>query len=360
MLDYFIKNIRIIDGSGQKSYIGNIGIENGKLHLCDDDVPACETVDGAGLCAAPGFIDSHSHGDLLLGSEDARLFKTTQGITTELAGQCGLSMAPVCRENLEAIQNMLNMGTTWFPEEMGSWKSFQDYMEYADKLDMTAHAKFYVGHSTLRIAVMGMENRPATAGELDAMQGLLREAMEAGAAGFSTGLIYTPSCYAEEQEIISLAKVIAPFNGVYASHMRNEADGILDSMEETIRVGQQAGVLVDISHHKMMGRPNWGKQKQTLEMIHNANKNGLAVICDQYPYARCITTLNACMPPWHFHKGFESMTDQLRSPAFRAQLRREMEDPKTPYNNFYLNAGGWEGVSVYSSAKTPEAEVCIY
>jgi N-acyl-D-amino-acid deacylase len=356
MLDVLIKNARIIDGSGALSAVGSVGIKDGKIVMSQGGEDAAEIIDAAGRCVCPGFIDAHSHGDLILGSEDAHLFKTTQGVTTEVVGQCGLSMAPAVPENLAAIQNMLSMGTTWFPEDMKNWTSYSRFLDYADKQPLTANAKMYIGHSSLRIAVMGMANRPATGKELDTMKGILREAMEAGAAGFSTGLIYTPSCYAEEKEIIELAKVIEAFDGVYASHMRNESYAIVDAVKETINVGRQAGVRVDISHHKMLGKPNWGTQEQTLKLIHNANDEGIRVICDQYPYTCNMTTLNACMPPWYFENGFHAMTDKLLDPAFRVKLKAEMEDPDTPYDNYYLNAGGWDGVYVYSAAKTPLAE----
>lgn len=356
MLDILITNANIVDGSGKSAYRGNVGVKDGKLVMDVQDTEVVKTIDAAGRYLAPGFIDAHSHGDMILGTEDAHLFKTTQGVTTEIVGQCGLSMAPVVPEHLQAIQNMLAMGTTWFPEDMKNWNTFSRYLEYADQQPLTANAKMYIGHSSLRIAVMGMENRPSTDKELDTMKGILRDAMESGAAGFSTGLIYTPSCYAEEKEIIELAKVIAPFNGIYASHMRDEANFVVDAVKETINIGRQAGVRVDISHHKMLGKPNWGKQKETLRLIHEANEEGIPTVCDQYPYTRNMTTLNACMPPWHFENGFSSMTEKLRDPNFRKKVRAEMEDLSTPYDNYYLNAGGWSGVYVYSAAKTPEAE----
>lgn len=359
MLDYLIINATIIDGSGSPAHHGSIGIKDGKFVTASGTEPAVHTIDAAGRIAAPGFIDAHSHGDLILGSEDARLFKTQQGVTTELAGQCGLSMAPVSPEHLAPVQTLLSMGTASFPEEMNSWKYFSQYLDYAEKQPKTADFSAYVGHSTLRIAAMGMENRPATDRELDRMKGLLHEAMESGALGFSTGLIYTPSCYAEEKELVELAKVIAPFGGIYASHMRDEARDVIPATAETIRIGQKAGVMVDISHHKMMGRSNWGKQKETLRMIHEANEQGFPVICDQYPFPRSMTTLNACMPPWYFSDGFEVMTERLKDPAFRAKVRAEMEDPNGGYDNSYLNSGGWDGVYIYLAANTPDAEGCF-
>lgn len=356
MLDCLIKNAKIIDGSGRKAYAGSIGIKQGKLILSNLTEEAAQTIDAAGRYVTPGFIDAHSHGDFILGSEDAQLFKTTQGVTTEIAGQCGLSMAPVAPENLAAVQNMLSVGTNWFSDDMVNWSSFDRYLEYADAQPKTANAKMYIGHSTLRIAVMGMENRPSTDKELDTMKGLLREAMEAGAAGLSTGLIYTPSCYAEEKEVVELAKVIAPFGGTYASHMRNEAEFVTEAVRETIDVGRKAGVQVNISHHKILGKRNWGKQKETLRLIHEANDEGLSVICDQYPYTRCMTTLNACMPPWYLSKGFDALAEELKDPEFRARIKAEMSDAATPYDNFYLNAGGWDGIYVYFATKTPKAE----
>ena len=356
MLDVLIKNAKVIDGSGAPAYSGSVGIENGKIVLAQGDEEAREVIDAKGRYVCPGFIDAHSHGDLILGTEDAHLFKTTQGVTTEIVGQCGLSMTPVSEENLEDIQSLLAMGTTSFPDDMVNWTSYSRWLEWADKQSLTANVKMYVGHSSLRIAAMGMANRPATDEELEKMKGILREAMEPGAAGFSTGLIYTPSCYAEEKEVIELAKVIAPYNGIYASHMRNESDQVVEAVKETINVGRQAGVRVDISHHKMLGKPNWGRQKETLKLIHEAREEGIQVICDQYPYTCNMTTLNACMPPWYFENGFRSMTEKLKDPEFREKLRAEMENPETPYDNYYLNAGGWKGVYVYSSPKTPQAE----
>mgnify|MGYP000984035267 FL=1 len=181
MLDVLIKNANIIDGTGKPAYKGSIGISGGKLVMADGSEEATAVIDASGKYVSPGWIDAHSHGDLILGSEDAHLFKTTQGVTTELTGQCGLSMAPVMPENLAAVQNMLSMGTTWFPDDMKNWSSFARFLEYADQQKLTANAKMYIGHSSLRIAVMGMANRPATDAELDRMKGILREAMEDGA-----------------------------------------------------------------------------------------------------------------------------------------------------------------------------------
>ena len=363
MLDVLIKNGEIVDGSGSPSYTGSVGIKDGKLVMGadTDSQTATRVVDAAGKLVCPGFIDAHSHGDLIIGSEDAHLFKTTQGVTTECMGQCGLSMVPVTPENLKASQNILTMGTRSFPEDMRNWTHYDRFLDYVKTQNLTCNGKMYIGHSNLRIAVMGMADRPANDKELDHMKGLLREAMEEGCAGFSTGLIYTPSCYAAEEEIIELAKVIAPFDGIYASHMRNEGEYIEDAVAETINVGRKAGVRVDLSHHKMLGHRYWGKWRNTLAQVHKANDEGTLVFLDQYPYERCMTTLNVCMPPHYFSDGFAAMAERLKDKAFRAQVKREMCDPATPYDNFFLHCGEtpedcFAGIFVYLASKTPEAE----
>ena len=356
MLDLLIKNARIIDGTGAPAYVGAVGVKGGKLVMANGSEDATQVIDAAGRCLVPGFIDSHSHTDLMIGSNDSHIFKTNQGITTEVVGQCGLSVAPIDPKSLSDVQERLTSGTTFFHDDMVNWTTFESYLEYADTLPKTTNIKSYVGHSSLRIAAMGLENRPATAEELDKMKGMLREAMQAGAAGFSTGLIYTPSCYATDEEIVELAKVAAEYDGIYASHMRDESNLVVESVKETINVGRLSGVRVCISHHKMLGKQNWGRQKETLSLINEANAEGVSVICDQYPYTRNMTSLNACMPPWHFSEGHAAVTERLKDKSFRAKMRAEIEDPNTPYDNYFLNAGGFGGIYVYTAENTPNAE----
>ena len=189
MLDVLIQNASIVDGTGVPAYQGSVGIREGKLTLDVDNQPARETIDAAGRVLAPGFIDAHSHGDLILGEEFARLCKTSQGVTTEIGGQCGLSIAPVNPQRLELLQGQLAVGALSFPEEMAGFTSFQSYCSYADRVPKTANMAMYIGHSTLRIAVMGFDNREPTRDELEQMKAHLREAMDHGAMGLSTGLI---------------------------------------------------------------------------------------------------------------------------------------------------------------------------
>ncbi len=356
MLDCLILNAKIVDGTGKPSYKGCVGIKDGKIVVAKGTEEAKEIIQANGCVVAPGFIDPHSHGDFSVAQEELYILKTNQGITTELVGNCGSSAAPVNVKNIEHLKNLLSIITSKYPEDMTNWTSFEGYLKYIDCCPKTTNSLFLVGHNTLRIAVMGMENRPSTPKELDAMKCLLREAMESGAAGFSTGLIYTPGCYADPDEVLELAKVIEPFDGIYASHMRNEAEGVTDSVKEVIEIGRRAGVRVNISHHKILGKQNWGKQKETLELIKRANEEGIKVFCDQYPYTKCMTSTNACMPPWHLSGGYDVLSEKLKSKEFRLQIKGEMENPDTPYDNFFLNSGGWDGVYVTSTANTSIAE----
>lgn len=353
MLDILIINGTMIDGSGAPAQKGCIGIKDGKLVHAAGTEEAERVIDASGCIVCPGFIDAHSHGDRLLGTEDGRLFKTPQGITTEQCGNCGASQAPVALERAEELQKALSRNTPL--ETVKSWSDYNAYLQHAENCQKSANVRFYVGHRILRQGVMGMDNRQPTKKELDRMCSMLREAMEAGAAGLSTGLIYVPACYAQTDEIVELAKVIAPFGGIYASHMRSESEGLVDAVRETIDVGRQAGTRVCISHHKVLGRPNWGMQKETLQLIQQANDEGVHVTCDQYPYTRNMTSLYSCMPNWHFSRGMGHVADMLKDEAFRKTVRAEMEDPATPYDNYYLNAGGWGGVYITSMPKTKDA-----
>ncbi len=353
MLDKLIIGAKVIDGSAEPKEIKSVGVRDGKIVVDPKENTAKEVIDATGKVLCPGFIDPHSHGDRLIATEDGRLFKTVQGITTELCGNCGSSYAPIGGEYKESI-----IATKMFyhsDDIVKNWDTFDDYLKYAETHDLSANARFYVGHGMLRRSVMGVENRPATKKELEEMKARLRAAMEAGAAGFSTGLIYVPGCYAETDEVVELAKVIAPFNGIYASHIRNESDKVVESVEEVLHIGREAGVRTNISHHKVQGRDNWGKQEITLEMIDKANAQGYHTTCDLYPFLRSMNTMRSLLPPWHYSEGLPTFISRLSDPAYRKQLKEEMTSPETPYDNFYRNAGGWDGVFIAQADLTTDA-----
>ncbi|MCI8704879.1 MAG: D-aminoacylase [Anaerotignum sp.] len=356
--DLVIENTAIIDGSGAPAFAGKVAARDGKLYILPEegDVDAVRKIDAKGQYTCPGFIDPHSHGDVPLGAEYASLSKISQGITTHVAGMCGFSMFPVNPENLGLLQESLGLLGNAFPEEMDTFTSCENFLRYSDTVKRPENTMFLIGHVTLRVAVMGYADRVPEKAELEQMKGLLREAMEHGAAGLSSGLVYVPSAYAQEEELAELCKVVAEYGGIYTTHMRDEAAKSIQSLKEAISVAKKTGVRLIISHHKIQGHQNWGMSKQTLELIHQAIAEGVRISCDQYPYTASMTHLSVCAPPKYFTNGLSGMLEYLKDPKMREEIKREMNDPATPYDNFYLHAGGWEGVLISCAPQYPEAE----
>lgn len=359
MLDWLIQNTKIIDGTNRKAYLGNIGIQSGKLIVSPTDLQAHHIMNGHGLTLCPGFIDSHSHSDLCLNADPSVSFlcKISQGITSEVTGQCGVSLFPVSKEHLSDIRQTVlgSLVNETMKAQISDFSSFEKFLSYADQAPKIINYAFLVGHSTLRAAVMGLENRKATKGELSQMKALLQEAMEHGAKGLSSGLVYIPGAYSDREELIELCKVIAPYHGIYATHMRNEADQVCEAVAESIAVAEAAHVQLVISHHKICGRHNWGASKETLRLIHEANDRGVHVNLDMYPYHATQTTLNNCINPDYFSQPMDELLEQLKTEAFRKEIKSSMQEFPPRYDNPYLNAGGFDGILIISAPDTPKA-----
>lgn len=356
MLDYLLKNATIVDGSGAPAYVGTVGVKDGKICLNCADAEAKEVIDCTGKHLFPGFIDIHSHGDVVLGEEYGRLCKINQGITTEVTGNCGSSMFPINPEpqHLKDAQIVLSVCRPSFPDEMKEWTSFKNYKEYVKTLKLSSNAKIMTGHGILRLAVMDMDNRKPTPEEMQKMKDLLRETMEEGSFGLSTGLIYPPGCYAEEDEIVELLSVVKEYGGIYATHMRNEADTLVEATEEAIRIAKRADVPLWISHHKACGKGNWGKPKQTLKLIADAIAEGMDITVDQYPYPATMTNIKMCVPPEYFAMGAEKLTAFLKTAEGRAEIKAKILDESYPFENQWRNCGGFSGIYISSLPETPE------
>lgn len=356
-MDTIIRNITIVDGSGAPAFVGNVGIREGKVYVNPADTDAKNIIDGTGKHICPGFIDSHSHGDQILGQPQAKLSKVSQGITTELAGQCGGSMFPIDAKTIDMAKGLLAIGTLSFPEEMPTWVDGKSYFDWAHKVPLAANMKLFIGHTTLRIAVMGYDNRRPTDAEMKRMKDLVRDAMEQGAMGLSSGLIYAPGGYGDVEELSELCKVVAEYNGFYATHMRSESDYLVEAVEEALEIGRRSGAKVWISHHKACGRANWGKIQKTLQLIDEANAAGMQVTVDHYPYTANMTNLNIPIPPKYFQtNGVDGVVELLKDPEARKQIQADMEKENCGYDNFYQNAGGFEGIFVSGCPELPEAD----
>ena len=284
--DLIITGGRVIDGSGGESMVADVVVQNSRITGVGDykDCDAQQRLNAEGKCVAPGFIDAHTHDDRVLLSSPDMPFKISQGVTTVVTGNCGVSLAPLTNVDPPPPLNLLGDR---------SWYRFGTTEEYATELQENPPAinsLMLVGHSTLRIATMDRLDRPATTKETLKMERLVDQAMEQGASGFSTGLEYPPSICASEDEVIALAKRASEAGGIYTTHMRNENDNVHLSIDETVRVASEANIRTVISHHKTCGKNNFGRTRETLAQIESA-KNSVDIHFDVYPYIASSTSL---------------------------------------------------------------------
>jgi N-acyl-D-amino-acid deacylase len=290
--DVLIRNATIVDGTGAARYEGDVGIKGQCIARIGDLQKAGATteIDASGLVVAPGFIDAHTHDDRLMLSGGDMAPKVSQGITTVVGGNCGVSLAPMPRPIPDPVTPPLNL-----LDDSGKWFRFASFAQYLDSLraqPAATNCAMLVGHSTLRVATMDDLSVPANADEIAAMRVLVDEAMRAGAIGVSTGLFYEPSMAAPTEEVIEICRPLREHGGVYCTHMRNEGDQVIESLIETFRIGREVGVPVVISHHKVVGVKNYGRSAETLQFIAEHMKNQ-EICLDCYPYPASSTILSA-------------------------------------------------------------------
>jgi N-acyl-D-amino-acid deacylase len=295
--DLVIRNASIFDGSGAAPVRSDLAIKGDRIaRIGVIESAGASEIDADGNALAPGFIDVHSHDDFAIFATPEMDFKVMQGVTTDVVGNCGMGAAP--------YQSALAMLNTMHPHAcVPIWEGYAGYFDAVDLDPPSVNVAVLVGHGTVRLAAMEDPKRAATAAEIDAMRALLREGIDAGAVGLSTGLIYEPGRYAATEEVIALAREMRGGTALYASHMRDEAAGLLDSVRETIRIGEEAGVAVQISHHKASGGENWGRVRESLALIESARAGGLDVTADQYPYTAGSTILSAVILNGAFDDG---------------------------------------------------------
>jgi len=329
-IDVLIKNGQVVDGTGNPWFYGDVAIAGERVvdvvapgSIKDSDVG--EVFDAQGLVVAPGFIDIQSHSIVPLMIDGRCLSKITQGVTTEIMGE-GSTPAPFGGR----IEQGLSAGVygermaEWV-ERAKTWPRFGDWLGAMITSGVSPNIGSFLGAGTLREYAMGLEMRAPTADELEQMRRVMAEAMEDGAFGPSHALIYPPDAYAKTEEIIEICKVAAKYNGLYITHMRSEADAIMEGVEEALRIGREGGLPVEIYHLKAAGKRNWGQMQQVIERIEAARKKGLDVTADMYPYAASGTGLSSVLPPWAAAEG--KLFDNLQDAGMRAKIKAESMQP---------------------------------
>lgn len=354
MLDILFKNFRVIDGTGNPWYRADVGVLDGKITRIGQLADSARTIiDGEGtLCLSPGFIDPHAHDEGCLFFEEAVFNKLSQGITTDISGNCGLSLAPVSEKYWEDSRKVFNLLTP--PDCISEFTSFDRFLQMAETKKIGLNMGFLVGHGALRIAIMGIENRQPSDEELEAMQDLLREALDNGATGLSFGLLYPPGSIAQQKEFVALCKIVKEKGRVFTIHIRDEANQVIESVAEAIEMARLSGAALNISHHKAIGKNNWGKIQTTLKMIEDANKEGLCVGFDQYPYNANCTNLSTILPPSYVLNDLALLIENLKTPEFREKAKADIYAAHEVWDNYVVNVG-FDGMLVIKAPATPDA-----
>jgi len=377
-----IKNGLIFDGTGSEPFEGDIGISQDKIAFINKKSevrsqkfnppspppPEAEekggkggfdrVIDAKGLAVAPGFIDTHAHSDFTLLADPRAEGKVCQGITTEINGNCGLSAAPLYGEVFKHREEDL--------KELGiqeRWSTFEDYFRILEKRSITLNFATLVGHGNIKACVTGYQNRKLLTAERRKMHALIKKSINEGAIGISTGLIYSPGVYSDTEELIEMARRCN--NLIYTSHMRSEGDTLIESIEEIIRIANEAGVNVHISHIKTSGEKNWQKIDNAISIIEKAQKEGIRITCDRYPYTAASTDLDTILPSWIYEGGAGEELKRLKSPKVQEKIKREIlyEHPQKRYwGNIHISSlssekNRWmEGKSIASIARHENSE----
>jgi N-acyl-D-aspartate/D-glutamate deacylase len=349
VLDILIKNGRIVDGSGSPWVRGDVGIKDGRIVLVRPWTPreaepaAARVIDAEGLCVAPGFIDIHTHSEMGVLAKPESREKIFQGVTTEILGNCGMSASPVLPANREMLKTYVSP-VLGHPEVDWTWTTLDEYYNRVEEQGCSLNVGTFIGLGTIRCAVMGFAERQPTASEMAAMKQLLAGAMEDGALGVSTGLVYAPGSYADNAEIAELSAVAAGYGGIYTTHMRDQGDHFLESIAESIAIGRKAQLPVVIAHHKVVGKANWGKVNQSLQMLDEARAAGQDVSSDVYPYLAGASTMVSILPSWVVEGGMERMLERLADPAARQRIKDDWATG-TNWDN-RVRVLGWENLLI--------------
>ncbi|MCX7638550.1 MAG: D-aminoacylase, partial [Cyclobacteriaceae bacterium] len=337
--DIIIRQGKIYDGSGNEPFVADIGINADTLAAIGDLSRAKGKTEilANGLAVSPGFINMLSWATeslILDGNSQADI---RQGVTLEVFGE-GWSMGPLNEKMKSDMRDAMRRNPDWKYDI--NWSTLGEYLESLERRGISPNVASFVGATTIRIHELGYAKRPPSAEEMERMKKLVQQAMEEGALGVGSSLIYAPANYATTDELIELCKVAAKYGGMYITHMRSEGNAIFEAVQETIRIAREAGLPAEIYHLKMAGRDNWWKLDSVVSMINHANRDGIKITTDMYTYTAGATGLDASMPPWVQEGGIKEWIKRIQNPATRRQVIAEMRKPSDKWENLLLMAGG--------------------
>ena len=340
--DFVTTNGHIIDGTGSPWYSGDIGIRDGRIAVIGNLSAAARkrTVDARGRVVAPGFVDMLGQSEATILVDPRLPSKIYQGITTEITGEGG-SAAPLN----DAIIAADRAGYEHYKIKP-DWRTFRQYFSRLEKQGMGINLASYVGATQVRRMVLGDANVQPTAEQLEKMKALVRDAMRDGAVGVSTSLMYAPAPYAKTEEIIALASEASKFGGIYATHMRNESDSVLESIGEAVRIGREAHIPVEIWHFKVAGKANFGRMPELVARVSKARAEGVDVEADTYAYTAWFNSMSAFVPAWAHDGGDAKLIERLKDPVTRARIRKDMETPSKDWDNEWDEISGPQDVMI--------------
>jgi len=345
-----IRGGAVADGTGAPRRPADVAIEGDRIAAVAPGLrgEAARTIDATGLVVAPGFIDAHSHSDLFYPATPAAESKLRQGCTTEVVGMCSFSMAPAPRPRWDDVRR-------WVAGLAGPvdlrWETFAEYLDALRALGPSINVAHFVGHGALRLTAVGPESRPPRPDEMKRMEALLAEALEAGAFGFSTGLVYPPSAYAATEELVALARSMARRRGLYFSHIRGESATLLEAFAEAIRIAEEGGVGAQIAHIKAAGRENWPKIDQALALLDAARARGVDISGDAYPYHAGSTKMDNLLPAWVHDGGIEALLGRLGDRGTRRKIVEECLVDGERWRTLSMGAVGFDQIQVGTCAR---------
>ena len=345
--DLLIKGGLVIDGTGSPGVYVDVAVNAGLIVAMGEhlDVQAKEVIDAQGLVVCPGFIDIKTHSDFTLPINPKAESKLRQGVTTEIIGHCGFSVAPCLPDRVKLLADYLNPSAPWLPFRA------MDFGEYLQTFPATSvNVGMLVGHNTLRLMSMGMAQRAPSAQEMNHMQEMLLEGLNAGALGMSTGLFTSPGSYAKTDELVALAKTLETHHAAYFTHLRDESNGVMQALEEAIAIGQEAKIHVQVVHFKCSGLDNWGKTTQALERMQQARDEGVDIDCDAYPYTAGSNPLKNILPQWVQAGGVQAMLERLGQQDVREKIKHDIE--RDGLNN-WGKIESWDAVRISISPHLP-------